>query len=348
MKILFVSSSAPNKINLMLEAFKNIKNLEIVSEYEKFKSDNYYSNKTNFIDKIFTKLGLPIDRTNFNNRVYNTCVEFSPDIIFIVKGNILKPRIVKKIRKNFPHLKLINWTLDDMFAKHNRSIYYAKSIRFYDLVVTTKSYNCNNDELPSLGVKKILFQNNGFLSLLHKPCYLCDETNYSHDVVFIGSAELDRLKLMNAMALSGIVINIYGVGWERKVFAQYMHQNLIIHHQELRGDSYSNALSCSKISLCFLRKINRDLQTARTVEIPACGGFMLAERTDEHQKMFLEGVEAEYFEGVDELIAKTKYFLENKNKNERIKIARNGRERCLKSDYSLENRAKEILNKITQ
>lgn len=75
---------------------------------------------------------------------------------------------------------------------------------------------------------------------------------------------------------------------------------------------------------------------------------MLAERTDEHQKMFLEGVEAEYFEGVDELIAKTKYFLENKNKNERIKIARNGRERCLKSDYSLENRAKEILNKITQ
>ena len=344
--MLFVSSSAPNKTNLMLEAFKNIKDLEIVSEYEKLRAYDYYSNKSNFIDKIFAKLGLPIDRTNFNNRVYDACVKNSPDIIFVVKGNALKPRVVKKIRKKFPHTKLVNWTLDDMFAKHNRSMYYTMSIKYYDLVVTTKSYNCDNNELPSLGVKNILFKDNSFLPLLHKPCYLCDEASYSHDVIFIGSAELDRLKLMNAMALSGIVINIYGVGWERKTFARYMHKNLIIHHQELRGDSYSDALSCSKISLCFLRKVNRDLQTARTVEIPACGGFMLAERTDEHQKMFLEGVEAEYFEGIDELIEKTKYFMENEN--ERVVIALNGRERCLKSNYSFENRAKEILNKITE
>ena len=59
------------------------------------------------------------------------------------------------------------------------------------------------------------------------------KTNYSHDVVFIGSAELDRLKLMNAMAASGIIVNIYGVGWEKE-FAKYMHHNLIIHHKELR------------------------------------------------------------------------------------------------------------------
>ncbi|MDC3315673.1 glycosyltransferase [Candidatus Thioglobus sp.] len=348
MKMLFVSSSAPNKVNLMLEAFKSIKSLEIVPEYEKFEADSYYSNKATFIDKIFHKLRIPLDRTNFNDRVYKACVEINPDIIFVVKGNALKSRVVKKIRKKFPHTKLVNWTLDDMFAKHNRSMHYTRSIKYYDLVVTSKSYNCNSDELPSLGAKDVLFQNNGFLPLIHKPCHFCDKVNYSHNVVFIGSAELDRLKFMNAMAASGIVINIYGVGWEKKEFAQYMHHNLIIHHQELRGDSYSEALSCSKISLCFLRKINRDLQTARTVEIPACGGFMLAERTFEHQRMFQEGVEAEYFENIDELIEKTKYYLEDKNNNKRLEIAGNGRIKCLEGGYSLEDRAKEILDNITK
>ena len=346
MKMLFVSSSAPNKVNLMLEAFKNIKSLKIFPEYEKLEANNYYSNKINLIDKIFHKLRVPLDKTNFNERVYKACVKINPDIIFVVKGNVLKSRVIKKIRKKFPHTKLVNWTLDDMFAKHNRSVHYTRAIKYYDLVVTSKSYNCNNDELPSLGAKDVLFQNNGFLPSIHKPCHSCDKINYSHDVVFIGSAELDRLKYMNAMAASGIVINIYGVGWEKKEFKEYMHRNLIIHHQELRGHSYSDALSCSKISLCFLRKINRDLQTARTVEIPACGGFMLAERTCEHQSMFQEGVEAEYFENVDELIKKTKHYLEDKNNIKRLEIAANGRKKCLEGCYSLENRAKEILDKI--
>lgn len=346
MKMLFISSSAPNKVNLMLEAFKGIRTLEIIPVYEKFEADNYYSNKITVFDKVFHKLRFPLDKTNFNQRVYKACLKINPDIIFVVKGNTLKSSVVKKIKKQFPHSKLVNWTLDDMFAKHNRSIYYTRSIKFYDLVVTSKSYNCENDELPRLGAKNVLFQNNGFLPLIHKPCKYCKKAKYSHDVVFIGSAELDRLKFMNAMATSGIVINIYGVGWEKKEFAQYMHHNLIIHHKELREDSYAEALSCSKISLCFLRKINRDLQTARTVEIPACGGFMLAERTSEHQKMFKEGVEAEYFDDVDELIRKTKYYLEDKNNSKRLKIAANGRKRCLEGGYSMENRAKEILDKI--
>ena len=73
---------------------------------------------------------------------------------------------------------------------------------------------------------------------------------------------------------------------------------------------------------------------------------MLAERTSEHQLMFKEGVEAEYFANVDELIRKTKYYLEDKNNSKRLKIAANGRKKCLVGGYSLENRAKEILDKI--
>jgi spore maturation protein CgeB len=101
-------------------------------------------------------------------------------------------------------------------------------------------------------------------------------------------------------------------------------------------DDYAAAISATRINLAFLRKSNRDLQTTRSVEIPACGGFMLAERTAEHQELFAEGFEAAYFEGAEELIAKTNYYLAHED--ERARIACAARRRCLRDDYSYAGR----------
>jgi spore maturation protein CgeB len=86
------------------------------------------------------------------------------------------------------------------------------------------------------------------------------------------------------------------------------------------GESYRWALNSFDINLGFLRKINRDLQTTRSVEIPACGGFLLAERTEEHRALLREDAEAAYFGSTDELIWKTKFYLENAPIRKRIAL----------------------------
>ncbi len=144
------------------------------------------------------------------------------------------------------------------------------------------------------------------------------------------------------LAEAGFSVRVQGAGWIR---CRRRQPNLRLEPSDVHGEDYSKAICATDICLCFLRKANRDLQTTRTVEIPACGAFMLAERTDEHLRLFEEGKEAEFFASDKELVEKACYYFNHPA--ERAQIAAAGRQRCLSSGYSNPERLKVMLSSLT-
>ena len=107
---------------------------------------------------------------------------------------------------------------------------------------------------------------------------------------------------------------------------------------------YSLTIFKSKININFLRKVNHDVITSRSLEIPASGGFMLSERTNAQKKIFKEGVEADYFSSKEELLKKIKFYLLNPKK--RNLIRNKGIKKCLTGEYTMMNQLNIILNQI--
>ncbi|MBD3797008.1 MAG: glycosyltransferase family 1 protein [Campylobacterales bacterium] len=266
------------------------------------------------------------------------------DILLIVKGNDVYPSTLKKIKTVYPSIQLVSWSLDDMYAWHNRSLYFTYGLKYYDNVFTTKSYNVN--ELPLIGAKKVHFIYQAYSKEIHIPHNECIKKPI-YDIVFIGFPEKERFESLQYLAQNGIKVDIFGYPseWQKEPYLTH-HENLIIHAEGVYGQEYAKTIGSAKISLCFLRKANRDLHTSRSIEIPACGGFMLAERTTEHSELFTEDQEAVYFSSDEELLEKVRYYLSHDD--ERKAIAGAGLKRCQISGYSYDDMVEKILKAIDE
>ena len=331
-KVLFVSNSSADHIMHFLDAFLQNRNLDI-------KVEHLYTNKikSNFLTKVLHKLRIPQDFDRINQRIEKANAKYRPDIIFIVKGNSIYPWTLKRLKKTNPNGKVVSFSNDNMNLWHNKSLYYHLGLSYYDLVVSIniEAYKDIEDVFDG----KVLYLDKSFSTKYHYP----EGLDKTISVVFIGSYERERYEDLQFLADHGIKIEVFGNMWD-KISNDKKNKNLKIHFDDVVADDYRKTICLSKITLGFLRKINSDTQTSRTFEIPACGGFMLMERTENQQRLFEEGKEAEYFSSKEELLSKIKHYLSHPK--EREKIAKHGRTKCESSAYSYNERADTILLEI--
>ncbi|MDA6071527.1 glycosyltransferase [Flavobacterium sp. AC] len=286
--------------------------------------------------------GLPIrlpDNSSANKKIkefISKAVKSPYDIVWIDKGVTINSKTLRYIRKLSPNAKIVSYSPDNMALRHNQSQNYLNCIPLYDIHFTTKSYILQ--DMQRLGARKTAFTNKHYEQTFHYPRNLSENEiqRLGGDVGFIGAWEKERCDSILYLAKNGIKVKVFG----DKKWNDYKTENLEI-APGIYSEDYSKALQAFKISLCFLRKMNSDTQTSRTMEIPACGGFMLAERTTEHLDLFSENKEAVFFSNDEELLEKCRYYLINEE--ERKRIVEGGILRCKTSGYSNEESIKRML-----
>lgn len=294
--------------------------------------------------RIVRKLGWHPDVTRAGDNLVRLARSRPLDLIWVDKGLSVSGRALRQAI-SATGAKAVSFSEDDMALPHNRSRRWVDALDAYDLVVTTKVANVERGELEALGARQVVYVTQAFDPHQHFPTPLsdADQAAFGSDLSFIGFHENERARSILALAQAGLKVRVWGPGWTGKL----THPNLAVDGRWIvntdKALDYSKALSASKIGLGFLRKLNRDQHTSRSLEIPACGSMLLAERTPIHQALFEEGVEAEFFDSDEELAAKARHYLNNED--QRRKIARAGHERCIR-DYSSTRQMRLILQSL--
>lgn len=294
-----------------------------------------------YANQLWGRLFGPLDRGRINDQILEMVAEHHPEILWIDKGLIIDSETLLRVKEISPKTIAVSYSPDDMMNPNNQSKQYLQGVPLYDLHVTTKSFNVA--ELKVLGARAVIFVNNAYCPFIHQPRVLTPKEKIllGGPVGFIGTYEKERADILVWLAQQDIPVKIWGRSWPRRLKRAGI-RNLKIMGAELLGKEYSKAICAFDINLGFLCKKNRDLQTTRSIEIPACGAFLLAERTTEHQTLFQEGQEAEFFDSPDELLTKIRYYLDHEEDRRRIAAA--GMARCLKSGYSNLKNCEKILN----
>lgn len=284
------------------------------------------------VNFLFVKVDLPVSLPflSLNKRIKKCISTNKYDCVWIDKGIYISRKTLKYIKQIQPDCKLIGYSPDNMAERHNQSLFFLESLPLYDYFITTKSYIV--DQLKSLGAQNVIFVNNAYESTFHKPIEVTDEERirYGGKVGFIGMWEQERCNSIIYLAENGIPVRVWGGG----KWLEYKNKfkNLTIEDSGLFSYDYIKALSSFDISLCFLRKINNDQQTTRTMEIPACKSLLMAERTAEHMALFKDNKEAAFFSSDEELLDKCRYYLAHPKVLHEVQEA--GYARCVSSGYS--------------
>ena len=331
MRILYVGNLTPNcRCEQRLRTFRELGHDVVALPYRPVLDGPHQPERLPPVPRVLNKLGFPLDLEGVNQALVDAAARGSFDLLWVEKAPVLRASALEGFRRLQPHAHLAYFSEDDMALRHNGSHWFRGALPLYDLVVTTKLRNQRDGELAALGARRVVYEPKTFHPELHRPVEVTDRdrARFGADLVFVGTYEEARAQSCLALARAGFEVRVFGHGWERFGAS---HENLFVERRAVGGDDYVADLCASKIALGFLRKASRDEHTDRSVEIPACGAFMLAERSDEHLELFREHREAVFLASDEELVSHADRYLADDEARRAVAAA--GRQRCLESDY---------------
>lgn len=258
------------------------------------------------------------------------------DLIWMDKAIFITPETTRVLRSKTKILA--HYTPDPAFTFHKSKLFY-KSIEYYDYLVTTKTYEIDYYLKYVSSKDKVLYVTQGFDKSIHRPMTPWKD---KRGVAFIGHHETSREEPIKTLLNAGIDVFLAGNDWERFVKKNSV-PNLHYLGVSIQGDEYVKAISSCLFALGSVSKWIPEKHTTRTFEIPACKTALLTERNDEIESFYSES-DVIYYETLDELVQKVKYY--TIHKDELKSIIENGYNVVQTGGYDFDSIMRNLLTKV--
>lgn len=294
---------------------------------------------TGWVDRVTWKLGgqwfAPWLARQLNTRLRGQRF----DLCLVDSGEYAPPRVLAALRRHAP--KVVNYNIDDPTGERDRMrfVAYRRSLPHYDLCVVMRPQNVV--EARQYGARHVISTPRSADEVAHAPRTLTaeDRARWDSDVLFLGTWFPERGPFLLELTQRGVPLTICGPNWHKAPEWPQLRRHWRM--GALDGDNYAKAIQCAKVNLGLLSRQNRDLHTTRSLEIPALGGLLCAQRTSEHLMMYEEGKEALFWGDADECAAKCRLALGDEDLRRRIAAA--GRARVMANGHYNEKVMNHIL-----
>jgi spore maturation protein CgeB len=276
----------------------------------------------------------------FSKNILREVDIFNPTIVIVIGTAPISIEALKMMKQK--KIILVNWSTDDPWNPAHKSSWIFKALQGYDFIFTPRLSNIFDfQNVTSATVNYLPFgYDDELFPEIEDLSLALEEKNTTGKVLFVGGCDRDRIKLIKPLIRSGINIQLYGSYWNRYLVTRKKTGGIA------DVESIRLATLNSPISLCLVRRANRDGHVMRSFEIAASGGVPLIEDTPEHHYIYGETESCLFFNSDKDLKDKIKILLNEKEYREKIRLNAYKRIRSHKNSYI--NRLRKILNTVDE
>lgn len=215
----------------------------------------------------------------FSKKVTAECEARRPDLVLVT--GISPPDALALKRINDMGIVTANFLTDDPMNPQHRAPWFLRCMQEYSHLFSPR--HANLGELKALATASIQYLPFAYApEIHHAPERLDDKESvkWSNDVLFIGGADKERIPVMESLSAAGFHLSLWGGYWAN-------HASLSSYARgHADPETMRRLVAAARVNLCLVRRANRDGHSMRSYELPAIGGSLLVEDTDDHREMF--------------------------------------------------------------
>jgi hypothetical protein len=341
MKILYAAGLSPNDSSLYrLWALERLGHTVIpFNSYE-------YEFRNSLVRKVAHRLAMGPMVSRVNRDLLQIAAAQKPDLLWTDKLLSMRPKTLDRMRAM--GIATVSYMIDNPFGTRQDPGWrlYMKDIPHYDLHVVQRDKNIL--DYRQHGARDVIKIQTAYEPTIHFPPPAgWSDKDRNRDVSFIGTPYDNRAETLNRLSnLNEFKVTISGNDrqWKRALGEEAFSR--LYREGELYRQQYREAIWRSKINLSFITHSNQDEFVHKSFEIAACGGFLLAERSEGHLQRFREDEEAVFFSSYDELVEKIQRWLPDEAG--RAVVAAKGAKRARHGRYHNDGQVALILEKLNE